>query len=93
MKLVTRHSSLVTVKSATAAVALAAASAAAAVADFTRTDIPDWNGREGVTFVRWSKGGTPRGFAFAFDLSKGYRFRAWHGAANTNGTGTATPLL
>ena len=65
-------------------------SASAAVSDFTRTDIADWNGREGVTFVRWSKSGTPRGFAFAFDLSKGYRFRAWHGAANTNGTATAT---
>ena len=84
MKLVSRHSSLVT------AAALAAASAAAAVSDFTRTDIVDWNGREGVTFVRWSKGGTPRGIAFVFDLSKGYRFRAWHGAANTNGTATAT---
>ncbi|MBR4612417.1 MAG: phosphodiester glycosidase family protein, partial [Kiritimatiellae bacterium] len=64
--------------------------ASAAVSDFTRTEVSDWNGRDGVTFVRWSKGGTPRGFAFAFDLSKGYRFRAWHGAANTNGTSTAT---
>ncbi len=70
--------------------ALFALSASAAVSDFTRTDVPDWNGREGVTFVRWSKSGTPRGFAFAFDLAKGYRFRAWHGAANTNGTATAT---
>ena len=61
-------------------------SASAAVSDFTRTAVADWNGREGVTFVRWSKGGTPRGFAFSFDLAKGYRFRAWHGAANTNGT-------
>lgn len=85
MKLVSRHSSPVTF-----AAVLAAASATAAVSDFTRTEVSDWNGREGVTFVRWSKSGTPRGFAFAFDLSKGYRFRAWHGAANTNGTGTAT---
>ena len=85
--LVTRYSSLVT---AIAAAALAAASATAAVADFTRTEVPNWNGREGVTFVRWSKSGTPRGFAFAFDLAKGYRFRAWHGADNTNGTATAT---
>ncbi|MBQ6924253.1 MAG: phosphodiester glycosidase family protein [Kiritimatiellae bacterium] len=85
MKLVSRHSSPVTF-----AAVLAAASATAAVSDFTRTEVSDWNGREGVTFVRWSKGGTPRGFAFAFDLAKGYRFRAWHGAANTNGTGTAT---
>ena len=85
MKLVSRHSSPVTF-----AAVLAAASATAAVSDFTRTEVTDWNGREGVTFVRWSKGGTPRGFAFAFDLAKGYRFRAWHGAANTNGTGAAT---
>ena len=70
--------------------ALFALNSPAAVSDFTRTDVADWNGREGVTFVRWSKSGTPRGFAFAFDLSKGYRFRAWHGAANTNGTATAT---
>ncbi|MBP5544642.1 MAG: phosphodiester glycosidase family protein, partial [Kiritimatiellae bacterium] len=85
MKLVSRHSSPVTF-----AAVLAAASATAAVSDFTRTEVSDWNGREGVTFVRWSKGGTPRGFAFAFDLSKGYRFKAWHGAANTNGTATAS---
>ena len=70
--------------------ALFALNSPAAVSDFTRTDVADWNGREGVTFVRWSKSGTPRGFAFAFDLAKGYRFRAWHGAANTNGTATAT---
>ena len=71
-------------------IAQLALTASAAVADFTRTEVANWNGREGVTFVRWSKSGTPRGFAFAFDLSKGYRFKAWHGAANTNGTATAT---
>ena len=51
---------------ASATFALLALHSHAAVSDFTRTDVADWNGREGVTFVRWFKSGTPRGFAYAF---------------------------
>ncbi len=70
--------------------ALSGASLFASVNDFARSDIANFNGHEGVTFVRFSSGGTPHGFAFAFDLSKGYRLRAWLGDNGTNNANRAT---
>ena len=77
MPLVTRHLSLVTV------LALAF-TAKASTSDFSRTTVPNWNGREGVTFVRYVSKDSSKvyGSAFVFDLSKGYRLRAWLGASN-----------
>ena len=84
MKLVTRPLSLVTVL----ALALAAK---ASTSDFTRTAVPNWNGREGVTFVRYVSKDSNKvyGSAFVFDLSKGYRLRTWLGASNEPGCAPA----
>ncbi|MBR0056287.1 MAG: phosphodiester glycosidase family protein, partial [Kiritimatiellae bacterium] len=73
------------------ALAVQTASLHAAVSDFTRTAVPNWNGREGVTFVRYvsKDSGKVYGSAFAFDLSKGYRLKAWLGASNTPGCAPA----
>ena len=78
MKFVIRRSSLVTVA------ALAATAASAATADFTATTVRNWNGREGVTFVRYVSKDSSKvyGSAFVFDLSKGYRLKAWLGTSN-----------
>ncbi len=65
-------------------------SARADTSDFTRTVTENYNGHEGVTFVRCAKSGTPRGFAFAFDLSKGYRLRAWLGDTGAKNAERAT---
>ena len=85
MKLVIRHSSLVTVA------ALAATAASAATSDFTATTVRNWNGREGVTFVRYVSKDSSKvyGSAFCFDLSKGYRLKAWLGASNEPGCAPA----
>ncbi len=85
MRLVTLHSSLFTV------LALAI-TAKAGTSDFTRTAVPNWNGREGVTFVRYVSKDSSRvcGSAFVFDLSKGYRLRAWLGASNQPGCAPAS---
>ena len=85
MKLVIRHSTLITVA------ALAATSASAATSDFTATTVRNWNGREGVTFVRYVSKDSSKvyGSAFCFDLSKGYRLKAWLGASNTPGCAPA----
>ena len=82
MKLVARHSSLVTV-----AVLALAAPASASTADFTPTVVRNWNGREGVTFVRYVSKDSSKVYAsaFAFDLSKGYRLKAWLGDTNLPG--------
>ena len=82
MKLFTRHSSLVTV-----AVLALAGTASASTADFTPTVVRNWNGREGVTFVRYVSKDSSKVYAsaFAFDLSKGYRLKAWLGDTNLPG--------
>jgi len=81
MKLAIRHTFLATLA------ALAAMAARAAVSDFTATTVRNWNGREGVTFVRYVSKDSSKvyGSAFCFDLSKGYRLKAWLGASNTPG--------
>ncbi len=74
------------------ALAVQTASLHAAVSDFTRTAVPNWNGREGVTFVRYVSKDSSKvyGSAFVFDLSKGYRLKAWLGASNTPGCAPAS---
>ena len=66
--------------------------ASAATSDFTATFVPNWNGREGVTFVRYDSKDSSRvyGSAFVFDLSKGYRLRTWLGDTNADGANRAT---
>ena len=58
--------------------------AGASTADFTATTVRNWNGREGVTFVRYVSKDSSKvyGSAFCFDLTKGYRLKAWLGASN-----------
>ena len=88
MKLFAFHSSPFTV----AVVAAAAQTAAtAATSDFTATTVRNWNGREGVTFVRYVSKDSSKvyGSAFCFDLSKGYRLKAWLGASNEPGCAPA----
>ncbi len=65
MQFVIRHSSFVI-----AVLALAGA-ASASTADFTATTVRNWNGREGVTFVRYVSKDSSKvyGSAFCFDLS------------------------
>lgn len=86
MKLVIRHSTLITVA------ALAATAASAATSDFTATTVRNWNGREGVTFVRYVSKDSSKvyGSAFCFDLTKGYRLKAWLGASNAPNCAPAT---
>ena len=66
--------------------------AEASTADFTATTIQNWNGREGVTFVRYVSKDSSRvyGSAFRFDLTKGYRLKAWLGASNESGCAPAS---
>lgn len=75
-----------------AAAILISASGSAAVSDFNRTTVQNWNGREGVTFVRYDSKDSNKvyGSAFVFDLSKGYRLRAWLGDTNADGASRAT---
>ncbi len=70
--------------------ALAAFAAGAGVADFTRAETRNWNGCDGVRHVKWTKSGGAVAHAFAFDLSKGYRLRAWYGATDQSGANKAT---
>ena len=72
--------------------ALAAFQTAASTSDFTATVVRNWNGREGVTFVRYDSKDSNKvyGSAFVFDLSKGYRLRAWLGDTNADGANRAT---
>ena len=84
-----KHPSLYLVAAIPVVFALAAN---AATSDFTRTSVPNWNGREGVTFVRYDSkdSGKVYGSAFVFDLSKGYRLRTWLGDTNADGANRAT---
>ena len=84
-----KHPSLCLVAAIPVVFALAAN---AATSDFTRTTVPNWNGREGVTFVRYDSkdSGKVYGSAFVFDLSKGYRLRTWLGDTNADGANRAT---
>ena len=88
MKRFAFHASLFTVA---AIAAFAATAASAATSDFTATTVRNWNGREGVTFVRYVSKDSSKvyGSAFCFDLSKGYRLKAWLGASNEPGCAPA----
>ena len=72
---------------------IVAAAAAAATGDISRSATPNFNGHEGVTFIQYSRQGllyNVRAWAFKFDLTKGYRIKAWLGASNTPGCAKAT---
>ena len=77
----------------------AAIGAWGAVSDYTRTVISTaYNGYEGATFVKWEKLGSKpygRAWAFKFDLTKGFRMRAWlgDGAGNKATVGTMAERL
>ena len=77
---------------AVCALAVPTASLRAAVSDFTATTVRNWNGREGITFVRYVSKDSSKvyGSAFCFDLSKGYRLKTWLGASNAPGCAPAT---
>ncbi len=66
--------------------------AEASTADFTATTVRNWNGREGVTFVRYVSKDSSKvyGSAFCFDISKGYRLKTWLGASNAPNCAPAT---
>lgn len=87
MKLAIRHLFFASV-----AALAAAANLRAAVSDFTATTIQNWNGREGVTFVRYVSKDSSKvyGSAFCFDLTKGYRLKAWLGASDESGCAPAS---
>ncbi len=72
---------------------IVAAAAAAATGDISRSETANYNGHEGVTFIRYSRKGVlynARAWAFKFDLTKGYRIKTWLGASNTPGCAKAT---
>ena len=71
-------------------ISLAAVAAAqctwGAVSEYVRTEIPNYNGHEGCTLVTYVKPPTAektgRAWIMKFDMTKGYRLRAYYGDGN-----------